>query len=412
MKLCLERYRKFKDVLKDAYNKHLTEEQLEKLDAICMMPSNIANITKVEEIEQIDQKIIEELEKQIQLAKKNKSHITSLDDYYNNNIESENTLFSYTNPSSEVLMQLTDKEKKLLNHLKKYLKISDISFNLEKELDELKKENLSITDLFLEKYKLLMKIKEIEMKNFKEKIITGREEIEEAIKDGKNEVKRIVVDGIEIIDLGTMPVNFAMHNPQWNQSNVKQDSDKIENDYLTLENKTGISTISARAEWENDDSHKYESNGYYVYWNFDNNEVMAFMGNGDNMSSDSKVTHAAKLPKARGFSNLSIREYQKQNYGMEIAFYRRYRDHKKIEESPRYGGKIIPDAIFVSNITPEAIQIPTRIFGKRIPIICRGKLKTEEQIKRVTEMIKEQKQIQMFNQTFDKTEETIHSIGR
>ena len=238
------------------------------------------------------------------------------------------------------------------------------------------------------------------MKELKEKIITRREQIEENIKEGKYGIKRIIVDGIEIIDLGIMPVNFAMHDPKMcNTDELNEYQNTIFDEYLTFEGKKGISTISANAEWKNSNIFSYKTGIKYIYWNFDNNEIVAFNGND---ISDSMVAHTQRIIKSFGNSDLPLKEYKNQNTGAEIAFYRRYRDHKKIKESPRYGGKIIPNAIFIQDITPSNLQIPTKIFGRNIPIICRGKLQTEEDIKRITKMIKNMKEIQVFNQMFPK----------
>lgn len=417
MKICISRYREYKNILKEASKQNLTEEQLQKLDALCTWPKNIANITKIEELDNLEEK----LKKTIIVATNEKNEIFDLKtiDFFNTNLESENILFSYLNPPKDVLDMLSSKEIETLNYLKKTDLLTKYSFpkgnntTLNQAIDN----NMSLSKIFLDKYTLLTKIKNYEMKKFQEETITGRKEIEENIQENKYDAKRVIVDGIEIIDLGTMPVNFAIHNPSMNNSGVLENMENLMNENLIFEGKSGISTISANAEWENG---TYRSMGVggirYIYWNFDSNEIMAFKGNcieeNSYTNGDSNVSHVGKLIKSTGDTNSSLREYKNQNAGTEIAFYRRYRDHKKIEESPRYGGKIIPDAIFASFITPEILQLPTKIFGRNIPIICRGTLQTEKNIREITAMIKNQKEIQMFNQSFQKVsnaEEQGHS---
>ena len=190
-----------------------------------------------------------------------------------------------------------------------------------------------------------------------------------------------------------MPVNFAIHDPSMDNSGVNVIN--IQDDYLSYDGKRGVSTISAGAATSN--GRNNEKGGCYVYWNFDNNEIVALKDENDN---DAQVFRGKKAIVSHGASDTSLKDYENQKKGIEIAFYRRYRDHKKIEESPEFGGKILPDAIFLTNITPENIQITTKVFGRKIPIICRGKLQTEEDINYITRMIKEMKEVEIFNQKY------------
>ena len=65
MKMCITRYKEFKDLLKDAHTHYLTNEQLEKIDEICMWPKNIAKISRIEEVDNKEKMLINKLKIQI-----------------------------------------------------------------------------------------------------------------------------------------------------------------------------------------------------------------------------------------------------------------------------------------------------------------------------------------------------------
>ena len=125
MKICIKRYKEFREILKNVINKKVTSKQLEKIYKICIFPKNIAKITKIEEIDNIDKKLLNTLYVEIGKAKQDKRIIKDLSDDCDINIYSENKMFNYTNPSEIVLSQLNHHELRLL----KYLKIINLTFS-------------------------------------------------------------------------------------------------------------------------------------------------------------------------------------------------------------------------------------------------------------------------------------------
>ena len=91
-----------------------------------------------------------------------------------------------------------------------------------------------------------------------------------------------------------MPVSFASHNPNMNNSklkHMKQDGGQLSKEglenYLNYEEEDGISTISAvpinNLEYDFHDER-------YIYWNLSENEVVGLS------EVDGQVSHTPKLP--------------------------------------------------------------------------------------------------------------------
>ena len=105
--------------------------------------------------------------------------------------------------------------------------------------------------------------------------------------------------------------------------------------------------------------------GAYVYWNFEDNEVVQLT------PGDGKVTHNPKEIKPgvdREANKLKDYKHMDAIGTAEIAFYRRKRTHDAIEKSG-HQGKFAPDAI-ICEPTKENMQKIKETFGEMIPIIC------------------------------------------
>ena len=105
--------------------------------------------------------------------------------------------------------------------------------------------------------------------------------------------------------------------------------------------------------------------GAYVYWNFEDNEVVQLT------PGDGKVTHNPKEIKPgvdREADKLKDYKHMDAIGTAEIAFYRRKRTHDAIEKSG-HQGKFAPDAI-ICEPTKENMQKIKETFGEMIPIIC------------------------------------------
>jgi len=145
---------------------------------------------------------------------------------------------------------------------------------------------------------------------------------------------------------------------------VDGDARKIREHYWDYEGKYGISTISASGINSNGEDHNFYT-GQYVYWNFEDNEVVQLS------IGDGHVSHKAKEIKAGSQPGVPLKDYKLGAHFGEIAFYRRKRTHDAIEKSG-HQGKFAPDAI-ICEPTKENMQKIKETFGEMIPIICPGR---------------------------------------
>ncbi len=396
MQLCISNYPKFQDILKEASTAKLSEEQITKITNLCSWPANICEIKKLDELENIEERLVNEIFKERSLDEKNEENknifgeiitlydnISKYSDYniLRQNIIAEEIIFDYNNIQNEELSNLSEEEKSTFKFFQqqKSFDISSIQ-----TLREAHKNGIPLSSIFINQYTSRIKIKKEQMGKFNEEI-TNKEKIEKAAEQGKNEVKIQNIDGVELIDLGTMPANFAVHNPNMDNSFVSLEAQQNDN-YMYYDGTKGTSTISA--EFQKDSMNNYTS-GYYVYWEFKNNEIVglkSYKGDGD-----AKVSHDKKLVIPYAISNRAIKSYHKFEKGDtgEIAFYRRKRNHSK--EEGKYAGKIAPDALI--GITEENIIASQMRFGHSIPILVqRNSLSNPETIKKYQEMIKSAKE--------------------
>lgn len=399
MQMCIVNYPKFQDILKEASNAELTNEQITKIIELCSWPANICNIKKLDELENLEERLTEEILKKRNSDELRKEDerisgsviveiITDITEYMNynvfrQNIESEEIIFDYINLTSEELSNLSEEERLTFKFFQQ-----QESFDIKsiQTLREAIQQGIPISSIFINQYSSRIKIKKEQMEKFEEKI-TNKKKTEEAAKEGRDEVKIMVIDGVELIDLGTMPANFASHNPNWNQSSVSPKA-RIKDNYMYYDGTEGVSTISANYEKDR----KELGTGEYVYWNFKDNEIIGLKSYMDK-NGDAKVSHGKKLVIPIAISNRAIKNYPKYVKGDngEIAFYRRRREHK--EEEGKYAGKIAPDALIKSTVDEETIIASLIRFGHPIPIIVsRGTLSGEQTIKKYTELIKKAKE--------------------
>lgn len=398
MQLCISNYPKFQDILKEASNTKLSDEQITNITNLCSWPANICNIKKLDELENLEERLENEIFKDRSLdeqAEENKKifgeTITQVDDNtskysdYNilrQNIEAEEIIFDYKHLQTEELSNLSDEEKSTFQFFQQQQSFDISSIQT---LREAKKKGIPLSSIFINQYTSRIKIKKNQMEKFGEDV-TDKGKIEKAAEQGKEGVKIQNIDGVELIDLGTMPVNFATHNPNWNQSDVSSETQKKDN-YMYYDGIQGMSTISAFFQKDL----MILDNGYYVYWDFKNNEIMGFKSFKENGSGDASVSHGKKLVIPHAVSNRAIKNYPKFEKGDtgEIAFYRRKRDHSK--EEGMYAGKFAPDAL--TGITEENIIASQIRFGHSIPILVpRKSLSNPETINKYQKMIENAKE--------------------
>lgn len=408
MQMCMSRYNEYSDILKQATQTQLTEKEEKELYELCSWNKNICGITKLDELpmleEKLKNKIFELSQEKNSYAKMENDEKIFGKDILDVNLCSESIMYNYRGSTFEDIKCLTEEERKTFEFFQTQNYWGRMGVDM---LNNACKEEIQISSIFLNRYKAFNKIKEQEMTKFK-KEITNREKIEQAIKKSEYEVKRIEIDGVEIIDLGRMPCNFAVHNPNMVNSYSSGAESPKQDQYLIYDKINGISTISAGVQSENSINDKIGDKEFYVYWDFEDNEIVGLVDSCEEIAQDAMTGHQKRMIKSNARATKALRYYKDIKNGQEIAFYRRYRNHARIEKE-KYGGKVIPSAIIGDPKDSEIIKISQERFGKAVPILCpRGALEHNEIIKAYKESIKKIKEkeelTKMLRNTYQKEE--------
>lgn len=375
MLLTFSRYDKYQSILKEFVEKNISsEDDLEKLDALCTWPENII---KVEHISQL-----ENLEESLSLALENNDTSNLMENSFFDyqlfsNFDAFNNLYDIKKYATKNMNKL-DKNSLLL--IKLFDENKNFFFNssatIAKFLREYKRNGGNLSSFFQTMYQLMDDIREENENYFRDHIVTDKKYIDKKIEEHADNVHKISVFGIELYDLGDMEVNFACH--KYNMANSVNSTllPVLQKEYLSYDGNRGISTISARpihGIWGIDGN---DSSSNYIFWDFSDNHVMnLFSSNG---FKDGNVSHDPGLVISHGGSNHALDNFQNVVSGNgEIAFYRRKRNHVAIE-SQKYGGKIIPNAIS-GGVSPVNLDLANGRFGKKIPILLkRGSLSSEK----------------------------------
>ena len=229
MQMCIYRYDEYSEILKQASKVQLTEEQLSKLDGLVSWPKNICKITNLSELKDLDEQMSRAI-----LGQQDKQSERKFDneilykDVFNQNIGSEEIIYDYANLKDEEISELTDQEREIFKLLQK-----NQHFVLDAQtLKNACSQGIKPSTIFLNKYKSVKKVKEKQMSEFN-KGLTNRNAIEKAIREKRDNVCKIVIDGIELIDVGNMQCNFAIHNPYMNNSFVNTGTESKESDAMS-----------------------------------------------------------------------------------------------------------------------------------------------------------------------------------
>lgn len=314
MQMCISRFHEYSSILKDANKQELSEEQLENLEKVCSWPVNICKIQNVNELTELPSKFKNAINAYPLFCRDARLLGKKLEtDIMSTNLSGETVIFDYLNPQNMSLETLSIEEKQLLNFCCVNTDDYDsnplyISFL---KLKQAVANDIDISSIFLNQYTLRKKIKEEEMKQFNEEL-TNKEKIYEAEKEGKYGTKTMKVGDIELIDFGNMPVNFASHDPNMNNSEVlfyneEAKSSNVRDEYLIYDGENGVSTISATPIVEKTDA--LESKTTYLYWNFKENEVMSLKNDGETERThgDGNVSHRKKQIVSTGESSRPIK---------------------------------------------------------------------------------------------------------
>ncbi|MCI6266075.1 MAG: hypothetical protein MR598_04445 [Erysipelotrichaceae bacterium] len=390
MLFCFTRFNEYKNLLIDAYqnNNNMDQEALRNLDKICMWPKNIANINGIHDLSNLEEKLFTAIQNN-EITLKN-----SYDGQVDVNV-GEKELYDF---HSFIKQNGSEDALKGYEFFQNHPYVKNL---MNTDFIEYYKNGGNLTDLFWQRYLFQSNIKRYTMEEFQKDIVTDKNYIDKKFLEGKDRVQKINVNGIEIYDLGDMDVNYAVHELMGGGNSVSDFKyKKFNNEFLTTDNKEGISTISAYPVI----GKNYDSKLGYVYWNFKGNEIVS-LKTYSGATGDGRVSHDPKRIHSFGKSDTKLLNCQLvanqvissgDHMIPEISFYRRIRD-QLLRENSKYGGKIIPDAIRAGSINIKTLDLANGRFGKKIPIILnRGSLQTEKQrndcIKEVTRLLDEMEQ--------------------
>lgn len=194
MQACMERYREFRDLLVETSNSKLTIEEQDKINQITMWRKNLGQITTLKQLPMAENMLKNGLIEYLNIGYNYTKHgpLFSDDDILTKNFKRDSLIYEYP--------------QDLLTYHSKQL------------YDVLKNSKVPIVGMFLEETKKTINCKEKAMKEFSENVVTNKDKIEEAYKEGRDGVQIIKENGVEIIDLGQMKVCFAAHDPTFNDS--------------------------------------------------------------------------------------------------------------------------------------------------------------------------------------------------
>lgn len=194
MQACMERYREFRDLLVETSNSKLTIEEQDKINQITMWRKNLGQITTLKQLPMAENMLKNGLIEYLNIGYNYTKYgpLFSDDDILTKNFKRDSLIYEYP--------------QDLLTYHSKQL------------YDVLKNSKVPIVGMFLEETKKIINCKEKAMKEFSENVVTNKDKIEEAYKEGRDGVQIIKENGVEIIDLGQMKVCFAAHNPTFNDS--------------------------------------------------------------------------------------------------------------------------------------------------------------------------------------------------
>lgn len=194
MQACMERYREFRDLLVETSNSKLTIEEQDKINQITMWRKNLGQITTLKQLPMAENMLKNGLIEYLNIGYNYTKYgpLFSDDDILTKNFKRDSLIYEYP--------------QDLLTYHSKQL------------YDVLKNSKVPIVGMFLEETKKTINCKEKAMKEFSENVVTNKDKIEEAYKEGRDGVQIIKKNGVEIIDLGQMKVCFAAHDPTFNDS--------------------------------------------------------------------------------------------------------------------------------------------------------------------------------------------------
>ena len=180
--------------------------------------------------------------------------------------------------------------------------------------------------------------------------LSSIERLEELCKADKNGVRKEEKDAVTLYHLEGIPFNFLAHS-------IGDATDK--NETMKYEGQAGNTALCCRMVNQGVGT----IGNKFLYMSVDEDMLIASAG------IDANTQHISKRVKNTGEINVKAKNITRMtNRGNEVAFYRRYRNHKKIDNK-NHGGRRMPDAYGLDDIKDltEGIKLFCLEYG--IPII-------------------------------------------
>lgn len=343
MQKAIHEYSYVEDLLNDIKDKELTETQYLNLISVISSLENPFNISNIEDLNNYEEIANNELKNELRNVNSEESILEIKDvicknifgmPYYASHysLDKINTFYNL-NDISNTKIKFSDSEKKILSVLQ--FIVSENSPEKILKLSEVLMSEHGIRNPIVIQG-IIDKIKEHQLEILQESLTTI-DKLEKACIDesGKTtpKVYKEEKNGKVVYHFNGLPFAIFNHNP----ANMEIDN---------------IINYEGQAENEAICTRIVHSNMEPLGWNSDINRNLIYLGIDKNMlidaqDSDASTTHIAKqvyMSGNRGSRGTGLKGILKlKRGGNEVAFYRRYRDHKKVRDDNR-GGKRLPDA--------------------------------------------------------------------
>ena len=171
-------------------------------------------------------------------------------------------------------------------------------------------------------------------------------------KDGLNGVRKEEIDGVTVYHLEGAPFTFLAHD-------IGDATDR--NETMEYEGQAGNTAICCRMV--NQEVGNF--NNQFLYMSVDDDMLIA------SSERDANTQHISKRVKNTGYITVKAKNIpQMTSTGNEVAFYRRYRNHEKVNNQ-NHGGRRVPDAYGLSNIAYLSENIKLFCKKYKIPVIIK-----------------------------------------
>lgn len=367
MQKAISEYSYIEKLLENARNIELTDKQYTNLISIMCTNRNPHNIKTLVELQNYNEIANQELKKQIgecQTTDDLKELISHsflgmhyrYKTQYGDSVEYLNVMYDLQKESE---ISYTNDENKMLEVLdfiyneKNKVKLQEFA-NCLIQQDGIRNPIALQTAINKTKY---------EQTNILNKSLLRISKLEDVIESEKNEENPLAykeeVDGVKIYHLNGIDYTILKHNPF---IDIKE-KESIINRFMEYEGQQGTTNICCQVE-----NSKFTNDLYgLLFTKMDSNMIIG-IGYGDIQTSHiPKLVRNSSMKSSEKVENIS--KMDKTTMYSEASFHRRYKDHSKVNNQ-NSGGRILPDAFGINNISQLTNDIKQFCKKYNIPVYC------------------------------------------